>query len=516
MADEHKLLIDTLHLPQGKGVLGLTHCPGRCQTEASAGLPRRDLAMDLSSIRAWGATVLVTLIEAHEFEQMRVEHLGEMAEAEGLEWHHLPIPDMDVPDWHFGTRWFYSGLRLRRLLRQGGRVVLHCKAGLGRAGTIAAHLLVELGMPPAEAVSQVRRARPGAIQTRAQEEHVHGVSKINARQDEAMAHRLACLLGGALGDGFGYPVEYDKVAAIQRRFGGGGLRIPQYEHGQMVVSGVTQLTLFTLEGLTRAHLRKETDDDSLLRQVRTSYMDWLETQGGKALGNEASRLMKHAALHVRRSQGKTCKVALEAGGLGSPDAPINDSKGSGGIVRIAPVALMPNMDAGRAFSLGLRAAALTHGHPSAYLPAGILAAALCLLLQGKTAPEAFQRARELAQGHAGCGDTIARLDAALEAAKRHHLAHIPPTLGQGWAGDEALAIGHYATSRSLDFAKVMATAANQDGDSAAAAAIAGQLYGTQFGLEHLPHAWIRRLDVLDSLCDVMEWGQELWTGPAAS
>lgn len=196
MADEHKLLIDTLHLPQGKGVLGLTHCPGRCQTEASAGLPRRDLAMDLSSIRAWGATVLVTLIEAHEFEQMRVEHLGEMAEAEGLEWHHLPIPDMDVPDWHFGTRWFYSGLRLRRLLRQGGRVVLHCKAGLGRAGTIAAHLLVELGMPPAEAVSQVRRARPGAIQTRAQEEHVHGVSKINARQDEAMAHRLACLLGG--------------------------------------------------------------------------------------------------------------------------------------------------------------------------------------------------------------------------------------------------------------------------------------------------------------------------------
>jgi ADP-ribosylglycohydrolase/protein-tyrosine phosphatase len=516
MTGAPSLSIDTLPLPQGKGALGLTHCPGSCQSEGSAGLPRPDLAMDLASIRAWGATVLVTLIEPHEFAQMRVEYLGEMAEAEGLEWHHLPIPDMDVPDWRFGTRWFYSGLRLRRLLRQGGRVVLHCKAGLGRAGTIAAHLLVELGMPPAEAVSQVRRARPGAIQTRAQEEHVQRVTKVSALQDELMARRLACVLGGALGDGFAYPVEYDKLAAIRRRFGDGGLRAPQYEHGQMVASSATQLTLFTLEGLIRAHLRKKTEDDDLIRHVRTSYMDWLETQGGKALGNEASRLMKHAAMHVRRTQGKTWKAALEAGGQGSPEAPINDSKDSGGVVRIAPVALMPNMDASRAFNLGLRAAALTHGHPRAYLPAGILAAALYLLLAGRTTAEAFQQARQLAQGHAGSGDTIARLDTALEAARRHHLAFLPAHLGPGWAGDEALAIGLYAASCSLDFAKVMATAANQDGDSTAAAAIAGQLHGALFGLEHLPHAWIRRLDVLDPLCDVMEWGQELWTGPAAT
>jgi hypothetical protein len=88
-----------------------------------------------------------------------------MAEAASLEWHHLPIPDMGEPGWHFERRWIYSGARLRRLLRRGGRVVVHCRAGLGRAGTIAARLLVELGMPPAEAISQVRKARPGAIQT---------------------------------------------------------------------------------------------------------------------------------------------------------------------------------------------------------------------------------------------------------------------------------------------------------------------------------------------------------------
>jgi ADP-ribosylglycohydrolase len=369
---------------------------------------------------------------------------------------------------------------------------------------------VELGVPAAEAVSQVRRARPGAIQTRAQEEHVHRVTMVSSQQDEAMARRLACILGGALGDGFGHPVEFDKQAAIQRRFGPAGLRIPQYEHGQLVVSDDTQMTLFTLEGLTRAHLHQESDDDGLIRQVRLSYMDWLETQGGKARGNVASRLMKHASLHVRRSPGKSCLSALEAGGQGTPENPVNDSKGCGGVMRVAPFALIPGIDARRAFTLGMRSAALTHGQPGAYLPAGVLAATLRLLLDGQLFAEALRQAREWALAHAGHEATVAGLDAALEASRRPHLAQIPNALGQGWTGEEALAIGIYCATRSLDFATVMATAANQDGNSATAAAIAGQLYGAQCGLEVLPHAWIRRLDVLDALCDLMEWGQDIW------
>ena len=88
---------------------------------------------------------------------------------------------------------------------------------------------------------------------------------------------------------------------------------------------------------------------------------------------------------------------------------------------------------------------------------------------------------------------------------------MPANLGQGWSGAEALALGAYTASISLDFATVMATAANQDGNSATVAAIAGQLYGAQYGLEALPHAWVRRLDVLDALCDLLDWGRDLWT-----
>ncbi|MBP8902453.1 MAG: ADP-ribosylglycohydrolase family protein, partial [Thiobacillaceae bacterium] len=275
----HPLHIAPVSLPDGAGVLGITFCPGKCDLDAHDGPWSRDLPLDLGAIRAWGANALVTLLEGHEFDLLHVHRLGDMAEAASLEWHHLPIPDMGEPGWHYERRWIYSGARLRRLLRRGGRVVVHCRAGLGRAGTIAARLLVELGMPPAEAISQVRKARPGAIQTPEQEHHVHAARRVSASQDETVSRRLACLLGGALGDAFGYPIAFENLASIQKRHGPAGLREPEFNKNQLLVSDDTQMTLFTLEGLTRAMQANTLAEQDLIEQVRLSYLDWLESQG---------------------------------------------------------------------------------------------------------------------------------------------------------------------------------------------------------------------------------------------
>lgn len=173
----HPLRIDAAAVTGG-GLIGMTFCPGKKQNDSISGEWKRDLEIDLRAIRDWGAVAVVTLMEAHELTRYKVERLGEMVEALGMEWHHLPITDADVPRAPFEALWTRSGPILREHLRQGRRILLHCRGGLGRTGTIAARLLAELGVPPREAIDAVRKARAGAIETDAQERHVLGITSL--------------------------------------------------------------------------------------------------------------------------------------------------------------------------------------------------------------------------------------------------------------------------------------------------------------------------------------------------
>ena len=75
--------------------------------------------------------------------------------------------------------------------------------------------------------------------------------------------------------------------------------------------------------------------------------------------------------------------ALRSGGLGTPENAINDSKGCGGVMRVAPLGLLPDhLVASQAFQLGARAAAITHTHPTGYVAAGVLAATVRELMAG--------------------------------------------------------------------------------------------------------------------------------------
>lgn len=173
----HPLRIDAVAAPGG-GLIGMTFCPGKKQRDAASGTWDRDLDLDLARIRDWGAVAVVTLMEAHELAKYQVERLGAAVEAFGLEWHHLPIIDADVPREPFEALWVRSGPRLREHLAAGRRILLHCRGGLGRTGTIAARLLAELGMPTRDAVAAVHAARPGTLETPAQVVHALAVLAI--------------------------------------------------------------------------------------------------------------------------------------------------------------------------------------------------------------------------------------------------------------------------------------------------------------------------------------------------
>lgn len=168
----HPLRIDTVSAGCAGGLIGITFCPGKYGDSFTGAHWRRDLSVDLDVIQKWGANAVVTLIEEHEFVLLEVEELGVQIKARGMELHHLPITDVQPPDQRFEDGWSSVSKQLTDLLRSGGRILVHCRGGLGRAGTVAALLLVELGVPRSDAVNQVREARPGAIETRAQENYV--------------------------------------------------------------------------------------------------------------------------------------------------------------------------------------------------------------------------------------------------------------------------------------------------------------------------------------------------------
>ena len=171
----HPLRIDAVATPGG-GLIGMTFCPGKHQHSAENGTWARNLGLDMAAIKQWGATDVVTLMEAEELMTYGVPEFGRTVAEHGMQWRHLPIVDGEAPGKSFEAAWTIVGPLLRERLKHGGRILLHCRGGLGRSGTIAARLLVELGVAPEATIRDVRDARSGAIENDEQLEHIMMVS----------------------------------------------------------------------------------------------------------------------------------------------------------------------------------------------------------------------------------------------------------------------------------------------------------------------------------------------------
>lgn len=159
----------------GHGKIGVTFAPGKNDGEIWA----RDLDADLDAVALWGANAVVTLLERQELGWLAITRLGAEVERRGMAWVHMPIRDVSTPGSAFEAKWPEVSERLRALLDAGGNVLVHCRGGLGRAGMIAARLLAETGVDPDVAMRRVRAVRPGAIQTRAQEQWVRGALRLS-------------------------------------------------------------------------------------------------------------------------------------------------------------------------------------------------------------------------------------------------------------------------------------------------------------------------------------------------
>lgn len=346
-----------------------------------------------------------------------------------------------------------------------------------------------------------------------------------------------CLFGGAVGDALGYPVEFMREEAIFREFGKGGIRAYVLDPGtgKALISDDTQMTLFTAVGMLYGDAARETRGETALPRVyvQKAYEDWLHTQESafgrhKDKTERGSWLLDVPGLFARRAPGITCLNALGAqrGGKNLPDdyirVPQNNSKGCGGIMRVAPAGLDPRMTAyfeGDIEKIDYEAAefaAITHGHSLGYMTAAVVAHIVARLVLGNddgTKPTLFsavQDAKKVSDKifygdpHLAEMDRIIDLAAELSQNKEDDLDNIH-RLGEGWVAEETLGISLYcALKYQNDFSAGVIAAVNHKGDSDSTGAVTGNILGALGGYDAIDEKWKKDLELADVILEVAD------------
>ena len=165
-----------------RGQVSMSCCPGCAALCLLPSVSQCELERDVATIARWGAKALVTLLDAVELAGLHLHKLSSLAAAAKLAWYHVPFSFGMLPDAEFDRGWNSVSLRLQHILRDGGKVSIHCRDGGDRTGLVTARLLIELGCHPLDAMNRVRAARPGMLDSAELVDYLRRVqpSRLNA------------------------------------------------------------------------------------------------------------------------------------------------------------------------------------------------------------------------------------------------------------------------------------------------------------------------------------------------
>lgn len=320
-----------------------------------------------------------------------------------------------------------------------------------------------------------------------------------------------CIVGGSVGDALGYAVEFQSIYEIQERYGYGGITKFELENSIAKISDDTQMLLFTAAGLLTGTTNLIVDNmmSSYIEFLRDAYLDWYKTQTESypLEGEVHSWLLNERDLFYQRSPGRTCLSALSKGGQGTIQNPINNSKGCGGVMRVAPIGLYfsgKDINVEEVVMLGAKSAALTHGHILGYISAGFLTNMIFLLSQNNnmTILESVKSSMNTIE-KLFPSTHQKRLNSLIEKAislSNQNIKDIDAIsiLGEGWVAEETLAIAIYSSLKyENDFEKAIIASVNHSGDSDSTGSVTGNIMGTHLGFNKIPNKYLENLDLLD-------------------
>ena len=349
---------------------------------------------------------------------------------------------------------------------------------------------------------------------------------------------LGCIVGGAVGDALGYPVEFDSWRSISGRFGQRGItRYMTDSRGLARISDDTQMTLFTvagiLLGLTRGAMRGIMGRFD--EYCKYTYLDWLHTQAWTSRKEDEevrSWLMDVPGLYARRAPGNTCLSALRYIESNPKKEAENDSCGCGGVMRTAPIAIAYQLHSyvqdkyAQSDNTAAYVARITHRHPLGFIPSAVLNDILMQILAGKVNGRnelccAVNKAAERLPSVISEDDDgktygelwpkhVARQQEILRQAFDLAQTKIPDheaieTIGGGWTGHEALAIAVYSAIKHADsFEDAIISCVNHSGDSDSTGAVCGNIIGAMLGRSAIPAYYTDQLELLDVIEEIAE------------
>ena len=337
------------------------------------------------------------------------------------------------------------------------------------------------------------------------------------------------LIGGAIGDALGYPVEFiDSLERIQAHYGERGItrldvrwtEVDSASVGKAVISDDTQMTLYTANGILNAKRQKI----GMRYGICLAYIEWYLTQIGKKSGKyKDCWIARLPELNKRRAPGNTCISSLWD--IYSGREPINNSKGCGGVMRIAPIPLYAAVD-GRmtiedAVRIAAEAAEITHQHPLGVIPAA-LASHIIYRLALNEAPTAQSLQMYVYEGMKAVAAIYPQYPSDVEymgklcdmaitfAGNDRPDVENVEALGGGWTAEETLAIALYCALKYFDsFEEAMIAAVNHGGDSDSTGAVTGNILGAAVGYEAIPQFFKDDLELHDV---ILHMADDLYRG----
>ncbi|MFD5420718.1 ADP-ribosylglycohydrolase family protein [Streptomyces sp. NPDC127069] len=329
------------------------------------------------------------------------------------------------------------------------------------------------------------------------------------------------LLGSAIGDALGAPVAGLSPDGIRAAHGPAGPTGPAPAHGRRgTVTASTQLTLFTVDGLIRAHVRRDTGGWHPPTDVHRAYLRWAATQhdwGPDERRKDNGWLAQEEWLYARRGPERACLTGFADDTRGTPDQPKNPTaRDAAATARSAPFGLLVGWEPSLVLQLAVECATQSHGHPTAYLSAGAFAVLVHGLMRGETLDAVLQRALALLAarpGHQPVTDALRRAVAAATGGTAESLS--PGSPGEGGDAADTLAVAVHCALVAEDVPHGLRLAVNQGGDSSATGALCGALLGALHGETALPAAWLAELEGRPTILELADdFALEMTQGPA--